>query len=159
MELVAQYGYFSQLTRFAVPLNNFTPNNVELGTSLRIPLFANRRIAARVGEATAALTEARNEMEAAKRKIALDVRQAFQASRLAGASREVAGLELDLARETTGVVLAKFEEGRASARELEQARLEETARFNALLDVGFDLDKARLQVLKTTGEIAAALER
>jgi hypothetical protein len=64
-----------------------------------------------------------------------------------------------LARESTGVILARYEEGRAGARELEQARLEESARWNALIEVGSEVDRAHLQLLKTTGEIAALLQR
>jgi outer membrane protein len=160
MELIAQYGYFTRITRFETTnLNGLTPNNIQLGTSVKIPLFNKQRIQARVGEATAELTQARNNLEAAKRRIALEVRQAFQQSRLSAASRDVAKLELDLARETTGVVLARFEEGRAGARELEQARLDESSRWNALIEVGSELDRSRLQLLKTTGEIAALLQR
>jgi outer membrane protein len=160
MELIAQYGYFTRITRFETTnLNSLTPNNIQLGTLIKIPLFNKQRIEARVGEANAELTQARNQLEAAKRRIALEVRQSFQQSRLAGASREVAKLELDLARETTAVVLARFEEGRAGSRELEQARLEESTRWNALIEVGYEQDRAHLQLLKTTGEIASLLQR
>jgi outer membrane protein len=159
MELLVNYAYLSRETRFVTGnLNNLTPNNVQLGTSIKIPLFGNARIAARVGEATAEVTQAKNNLEAAKRRIALDVRQAFQQSREAGAAREVARLELELARENTTVTLARFEEGRAGSKELEQSRLEESAKWNALLDTGFLGDRARLQLLKATGEISKVLQ-
>jgi outer membrane protein TolC len=159
LELVANYAFLSRETRFVTGnLNNLTPNNVQLGTSIKIPLFGNARIAARVGEANAELIQAKNSLEAAKRRIALDVRQAFQQSREAGAAREVARLELELARENTSVTLSRFQEGRAGAKELEQSRLEESARWNALLDTGFVGDRARLQLLKATGEISKVME-
>ena len=111
----------------------------------------------RVGVATAELSQVRNQVEAARRRITIEVRQIFQQSRMAGAAKEVARLELELARETTEVPLARYEEGRAGARDLEQARLEESGRWNALLDAGFDLDRARLQLLRATGDIATVL--
>jgi outer membrane protein len=159
MELLANYAFLSRETRFVTGnLNNLTPNNVQLGTSIKIPLFGNARIAARVGEANAELTQAKSNLESAKRRIALEVRQAFQQSREAGAAREVARLELELARENTSVTLALFEEGRAGSKELEQSRLEESAKWNALLDTGFLGDRARLQLLKATGEISKVLQ-
>jgi outer membrane protein len=159
MELLVNYAYLSRETRFVTGnLNNLTPNNVQLGTSIKIPLFGNARIAARVGEANAEVTQAKNALEAARRRIALDVRQAFQQSREAGAAREVARLELELARENTSVTLSRFEEGRAGSKELEQSRLEESAKWNALLDTGFLGDRARLQLLKATGEISKVME-
>jgi outer membrane protein TolC len=52
MELIAQYGYFTRITRFETTnLNGLTPNNIQLGTSIKVPLFNKQRIAARVGEA------------------------------------------------------------------------------------------------------------
>ncbi|SRR5579871_581654 len=159
MELLVNYAYLTRATRFVTSsLNTLTPNNIQLGTSIKIPLFANAKIAARVGEATAEITVAKAALESAKRRIALDVRTAFQQSREATASKEVARLELELARQNTSVTLAQFEEGRAGAKELEQARLEESGKWNALLDSGFAGDKAKLQVLKATGEISRLVQ-
>ncbi len=158
MELVAQYAFLSRLTRFETTnLNNLTPNNVQLGTSIKIPLFTNARVSAREAGANAELTQVKNQLEAAKRRIALEVRQIFQTSRAAAAAKDVARLELELARESTGVALARFEEGRAAARDLEQARLEESNRWNAMLESGFELDRAHLQLLKATGEITKVI--
>jgi outer membrane protein len=159
LELIANYAYLSRQTRFVTGnLNNLTPNNVQFGTSIKIPLFGNARTSARVGEAMAELTIAKNSLETAKRRIALDVRQAFQQSREAGAAREVARLELELARENTSVTLARVEEGRAGSKELEQTRLEESAKWNVLLETGFQVDCVRLQLLKVTGEISKVLQ-
>ncbi len=159
MELIANYAYLTRQTRFVTAnLNYLTPNNIQLGTSIKIPLFGNARVSARVGEALADLTQAKNALEAAKRRIALEVRQAFQQSREAGAAREVARLELELARENTSVALSRFEEGRAGSKDLEQSRLEESTRWNTLLDAGFLVDRARLQLLKATGEISKVLQ-
>jgi outer membrane protein TolC len=159
MELLVNYAYLSRATRFVTgTLNTLTPNNIQLGTSIKIPLFGNARISARMGEATAELTQAKNTLEAAKRRIALEVRQAFQQSREAGAAREVARLELELARENTTATLSRFEEGRAGSKDLEQSRLEESAKWNTLLDTGFLMDRVRLQLLKATGEISKVLQ-
>lgn len=157
VELIAEYALQQQIFRFESNVRT-TPNNVQLGTSIKIPLFAQHKIGARVGVATAELNQVRAQIDAARRRIAIEVRQIFQQSRQAGANKEVARLELELARESTGVMLARFQEGRAGARELEQARLEESGHWNTLLDSGFELDRAHLQLLRATGEILTVLQ-
>jgi outer membrane protein TolC len=66
-------------------------------------------------------------------------------------------MSLDVARESAGVVLARFQEGRVSARELEQAHSEEAANWLAFLDADFALERARLDLLRQTGGLRAAL--
>ncbi len=158
MDLIAQYAVLSKANNYEDFFRKFERNNVEIGVSIRIPLFNGPRISARVGQAEAELTQAKQSLESAKRNTSLEIRKLFQRSRQAEAAREVARLELDLARETVSVLLARFEEGRIGARELEQARIDESVRFNALLEAGFEQDRTRLEVLRTTGEIARVLQ-
>jgi outer membrane protein TolC len=157
-DLVGQYALVSNFNGYADFYRRFERHNVEFGLSVRFPIFDKPRIDAKVGQAEAELAEARHNLENRKRNIMLEVRKLFQRTRSAEAAREVARLDLELARETTRVLLAKFEEGRTSSRELEQARLDESAKWNALLDSGFDMDRARLDLLKTTGEITKVLQ-
>ncbi len=157
MELVAQYAVLSRFNNYDRFFRSFQRHNFELGLAMRLPVFNGTRVSARVGQAEADLTQARQTLENARRNTALEVRRLFQRVRQSEASREVARLELELARENTSVSLARYQEGRVSARELEQARLDESARWNGLLEAGFDVDRARLELLKTTGEIARVL--
>jgi outer membrane protein TolC len=157
-DLVAQYALVGRFNNYADFYQRFERHNVQLGLSLKIPVFDGARIGALVGAADAELAEARHNLENARRNLTVEIRRLFQGARNAEAAREVNRLELEVARENTRVLLARFEEGRVSARELEQARLEESARWNALLDSGFELDRARLTLLKTTGEITRVLQ-
>ena len=158
MDLVAQYSVLSRFNNYDRFFRSFQRNNYELGLAMRLPVFNGTRISARVGQAEAELTQARQALENARRNTALDVHRIFQRVRESEAAREVAQLELEVARENSTVSLARYQEGRISARELEQARLEESSRWSALLDAGFELDRTRLELLKTTGEIARALQ-
>jgi outer membrane protein TolC len=158
MDLIGQYALLSKTNNYEDFYRRFERHNLQLGLAVRIPIFDKVRINARVNQAEAELMEARHSLDNARRNIALQVRQLFQKRRQTEAAREVARLELELARENTRVLLAQFQEGRAGAREIEQARLEESARWNALLDTGFELDRTRLELLKTTGEIGKVLQ-
>lgn len=157
-DLVGQYALVSNFNGYADFYRRFERHNVEFGLSLRLPIFDKARIDAKVAQAEADLAEARHNLDNTKRNLMLAVRKLFQQTRNAEAGQQVAKLELDLARENTRVLLAKFEEGRVGSKDLEQARLEESAKWNALLDSGYDLDRARLELLKTTGEITKVLQ-
>jgi len=74
------------------------------------------------------------------------------------AAREVARLELKLAQETTGQTQSKFDEGRATLRDLEQARLDENEKWLAFLDAGFAQQKAQLAVMEATGQLAKVFQ-
>ena len=53
------------------------------------------------------------------------------------AAHEVARLDLKLAQETLQIMQAKFDQGRATLRDIEQARLDESDRWVAFLDAEF----------------------
>ena len=74
------------------------------------------------------------------------------------AAREVARLELKLAQENLQIVQANFEEGRTNLREVEVARVEENDKWLAFLDGDYDLQKAQLDLLNTTGELSRVFE-
>jgi len=157
-DLVAQYALVGRYNNYDDFYRRFERNNVQIGLAVKIPVFDRVRIGALVGQADAELAEARHNLENARRNLTVEIRKLFQGTRNVEAAREVGRLELEIARENTRILLAKFEEGRVSSRELEQARLEESAKWNALLDTGFEMDRARLTLLKTTGEITRVLQ-
>ena len=69
-------------------------------------------------------------------------------------ARKLAQAELDLARSQVSVLLAQMNEGRASLRQLEEARFNEDEKWIALYDAQFNAERARLNVLRQTGQLA-----
>ena len=53
---------------------------------------------------------------------------------------------------------ARFDEGRAGLRDMEKLRLEETTRWLAYIDADFEYQKARLELLRQTGQLASILQ-
>ena len=97
------------------------------------------------------------QLAAARSGIALETRRLYQQIRQAESARDLARMELDLARESLSVLLARFDAGRVSLSEVEQARAEEARRWEAYYDARTVADKARLHLLHQTGELLAAL--
>jgi outer membrane protein len=99
----------------------------------------------------------RTEINRARNRIALDARRGHQEQQKAEIAREVARLDLELERETVSVRLAQMAEGRASLRQVEQARFAENEKWIALVDAQVALERARLDLLRLTGGLLAAL--
>jgi hypothetical protein len=71
---------------------------------------------------------------------------------------EVAGLDLDVAREQLSMDLAQMQEGRATLRQVEEARVVENHKWIAFYDAQYSLEKAKWNVLRLTGEVMASVE-
>jgi outer membrane protein TolC len=104
------------------------------------------------------LTAAELELKNKRADVEIRVRQQVRGVREGETGREVARLELQLAQEDLRVAQAKFDEGRASLRDLEKARLEEHNKWMAFLDAEFALQQAQLELLRITGQLASVFQ-
>ncbi len=156
-DLVAQYAVLSRANNYDRFFRDFEGHNAQVGMSLRLNIFDGRRIETRVGQATAEVRQAQAALAAARNTVSLEARRLFRAAEQRDAAREVARLELEVARESLNVALARFEEGRISMPELEKTRAEESARWIGFLDANLLLESARLDLLRQTGNLLAAL--
>lgn len=156
-DLVGQYAILSRANNYDRFFRDFERHNAQLGMSLRLTIFDGKRIETRVGQAGAELAHARAVLAAARNDVTLEAVRLFRKVQQSESAREVAKLELDVARESLSIALARFEEGRITSQQLEQSRTEESARWIGYLDANFELDRARLELLRQTGSLTAAL--
>ncbi len=157
LDLIGQYAVLSRLNNYEDFFRRFERHNLELGVSARFTVFDGKRIDARVGQAEADLMQARAALEAARNDLAVNLRQSWQQLQQFRQTAEIAKLELDVARESLNVTLARFQEGRAAAPELDQARAEESGKWLSYLDAHYGVERAQLDLLRQTGDLAAAL--
>jgi hypothetical protein len=75
----------------------------------------------------------------------------------AESAREVARADLDLAREELTIDLAQMDEGRMPLAKVEEARATENEKWLAYYDAQHTAEVARLNVLRQTGTLEAAL--
>lgn len=153
VNLVGQYGLFSKINNFEDYFQRFQRHNGMLGISVQVPIYERERRAARMSRTEAELAETRFRFESTQSAIAQQVRQLWADRRQRDAAREVARLELELARRSVEVALAQFEEGRANRMAVEQARIEEAARWVSLYQAEYRAEAARVELLRVTGEI------
>jgi outer membrane protein TolC len=157
VNLVGQYGLFSKINNYDDYFQKFARNNLTVGVSIVVPLYERERYNARLATALAELAAVRYRRDETRAVIERQVRELWGAVQQQTSAREVARLELDLARKALDAVLAQYEEGRVNRLSVEQARAEENRNWLTLLDADYEAERARLELLRLTGEIRTAV--
>ncbi len=157
VDLVAEYALFSTFNHLNEYYQKFQKNNTELGVAISVPLLPGPGISAQVNQAEEDRAKLRAEYNTTKNQIALNIHQQYQQLRKVQTSKELADADLDYAREALTVVMSQMKEGRASLRQVEEARVVENEKWLAFYDAQFAAERARLALLKETGGLVAAL--
>jgi outer membrane protein TolC len=158
MDLVAQYGMLAKFNNYAEFFQKFQRNNVQFGVSFQVPLFTGSGVSAQIAQAQIDISHLRIELGNSRNRLASDLQQAFRDVKKAETAAEVAGLDLDVAREQLSMNLAQMQEGRALLRQVEEARIVENHKWIAFYDAQYALEKTRWNVLRLTGEVEASVE-
>ena len=156
IDLVAQYALFAK-NQYQAFFNRVQRNNTELGASISIPILPGSAGKGFREQALDDVQELKTQMQQTRNRIDLDVQHSYEEMRKAASAREVARLDLDYAREQVSVLLAQLEEGRATQQRIDDARLNEQEKWIAYYDTQRTVEKARLDVLRQTGTLRAAL--
>jgi outer membrane protein TolC len=154
---IGQYTILSKFNNYAEFYKHFERNNVNLGVEIQIPIFS-WRTSATVALARSERTAAEIILGNKRRETSIEARQKIRKVREYEATREVARLDRKLAQESLADVQARYDQGRASLRDLEQARVEESEKWVAFLDADFARQQAQLALLQATGQLAQALQ-
>ena len=157
IDLVAQYSLLGRFNNFEDYFNKFQRHNGQVGMSFQIPVFGRKEVNARAAKVLLETSALEIQRVATRSGIELEVRRKFEDIRQAESQQKLARLELDFARENLNVVLANHDEGRTSMEEIEKARLLENQSWAAYYDSQYTVQKAKLNLLRETGELVAAL--
>jgi len=157
VDLVGQYLVLSKFNNYDEFYKTFVRNNVSVGVQITIPLFA-ATTNANVRLAKSQLEEAQQAVGNKRQQVRAEVEQKAHTLRELDADREVARLDLQLAQENLQLEQAKYDQSRATLQEVEQARLEESDKWVAFLDVDFARERAQLGLLEATGQLAQVFQ-
>jgi len=155
IDLVAQYGLFARYNNYEDYYRTFQRHNGLIGMSFQIPVLVGPAVSALEAQAQVNASRLRVERTSARQRIALDTRKSYRAIRESEGAVEVARLDLEVAREQLSILLAQMAEGRASLRQVEEARFAENEKWIAFYDARYALDRARLDMLRRTGALAS----
>ena len=157
VDLVAQYGLFAKFNHYEDYFRAFQRHNGELGISFQLPLLPGPGITALTEQRNAEVAQLRLQMANARNNIIAKARQTYAEIARAEAAREVARLDLEVAREQVNINLALMQEGRMSLSQVEEARAAEDSKWIAFYDAGYALEKARWNLARQTGDLLAAV--
>ncbi|MFL6444041.1 MAG: TolC family protein [Candidatus Sulfotelmatobacter sp.] len=169
LDFAAQYALLSKFNNFqnyyipshpcVTPLgeflcvsNSFQQNNATVGVSIRFPLFnASQRSKADLAEADA--RKASKQAEAAKNQLSEETLRLQRSVAQLQAARDVAQLEYEIADKNMAAVHTRMDQGTATLHELDDARTQLSERFISLQDVNFEMQRAQLGLMRSTGEL------
>ena len=155
-DLVAQYSLFAKYN-YEQYFQKFQHNNFQLGASITIPILVGSAAKALAEQASTDIAKLRIQMDKLRNQILTDTRRSYEQYEKANSIRDLARMQLDLAREDLTVKLSQNAEGRTPLRELEQARLDESNRWLALYDAETQVTRAKLAILRQMGTLMAAV--
>lgn len=157
VDLIAQYNLLAKYN-FQEFVTKFQRNNAQIGAAVTVPLLVGSAPKAFVKQGEADLVKLQTQVNLVRDQIAVNTRKNFQDVREADTAREVARMDLDLAREQLSVILAQFDEGRKSMADVEGARSDESDKWIVYYEAQHTLEKARLNLLRETGTLARTLK-
>jgi outer membrane protein TolC len=158
VDLVAQYALFAPYNNIQQYFARFQRNNGELGASVQIPIFSGMGIKVALAPLETDQLHLQTELQSAKDKIAMSVHQSYVGIDRAKLSADLAKQDLDLSRERLTLVLDQMNDGRATLRDVEQARIDENEKWIAFYDAQFTQERARLDLLRQTGNLVTSIQ-
>lgn len=157
VDLVAQYGLFAKFNNYTDYFRTFQRNNGQIGLSVSLPIFASAQDEAQAAQAEIDSRRLQAELVRARGRVETETRQFWGEINDAETAEEIARMDLDLAREQTGLLLEQLQEGKVTLRDVEMARYAEDERWIQLYDARAGLERARFQLLKQTRMLVSAL--
>ena len=122
-----------------------------------VPLFANPRDEAAAAQADVEARRIRIQAESLRAGIEAGARESMRKVADAEAYRDVARLDLEVAREQVSILLSLSEEGRAGTRQMEEARVAEQDKWSAYHQALYEVERARLEALRHSGRLIASM--
>jgi outer membrane protein TolC len=154
MDYALQYAALARYNNYDVYFRRetFQRHNMTVGVVLRWPVF-NAPQSVRAEEADLEALKARKQVEEVKNQVTSEAMKLHQSVRQLAAARDVAQLEYQLSATDVQTVQARLDSGQATVRDSENAHLAERQKYVAYMDANFELEKALMQLLLSTGEI------
>ncbi|MBZ5720388.1 MAG: TolC family protein [Acidobacteriia bacterium] len=154
VDFAAQYALLSNFNNYADFYRRFERNNASIGLAIRFP-FLNWSQHARAEAADAEAVHAHKQAENAKNQVSEETLRLQRSVQQLAAAQEVADLEYQVAQSNLETLRVKLDSGGANLHDVDDARAQVNQLYNALQDANFELERARITLLRATDELAA----
>ncbi|HVM94236.1 MAG TPA: TolC family protein [Terriglobales bacterium] len=154
LDFSAQYARLSTINNYQDFYKTFRPDNATIGVAIRLPLF-NAVERARAKELDFAATKAKKQAEAARNQVSEETVKLRRAAEQLEAARDVAQLEYELAESARQSAQTRVQSQTGTYHELADAQVQANERCLLYQDTEFEYQRARLNLLRATGELEA----
>lgn len=135
----------------------FERNNATVGVVIRFPFF-NASQHAHAEAADAEASHASREVQSTKNQVSQEILKLQHSVRQLAAAREVSDLEYQIAKSNLENIQVRLTSGGATVLDDANARTEVSEKYNALQDADFELTRARIGLLRATGDLQKWVE-
>jgi outer membrane protein TolC len=153
VDFAAQYAVLAKYNNYFDFYKTFQRNNATVGVAIRFP-FLSPAQHAHADAADAEALRARKDADAAKNRVSEETLRLQRAVEQLSAVHEVADLEYQVAQSNLEASQVRMDAGTATLHDVEDARSQANERYNTLQDSSFELQKARITLLRATDELA-----
>ncbi|MGH9547113.1 MAG: TolC family protein [Terriglobales bacterium] len=156
VDFAAQYGLlatYNNYQQFFQP-GSFQRHNATVGVVIKLPLFSPTQ-RARAEAADALALKAKKDAETAKNQVSEETLRLQRSVQQMSAAKDVADLEFQVAQSNLESLRVRVDAGSAGWHDVQDAREQVNERYNSLQDANFELERARITLLRATGELAS----
>jgi outer membrane protein TolC len=151
-DFAAQYGLLAEYNNYDLFFKTFQRNNATIGVVLRFPFFSPTQHA-RAEAADATALKAKKDAEAAKNQVSEETLRLQRSVEQMAAAQEVADLEYRVAQSDLQSLQVRLDAGTVGWHDVQDAREQSSERYNSLQDANFQLARARITLLRATGDL------
>jgi outer membrane protein TolC len=152
VDFAAQYAVLARYNNYDEFYRKFERNNATVGVALRFP-FLNFSQRAHAQAADADTIRAKKQVESTKNQVSQEVLKLQRSVEQLQAAQDVSQLEYELAQSNINAVEIRMNSGTAGIHDEADARTDLAEKFNALEDAKFQLLRARIGLLRATGDL------
>ncbi|HYL09852.1 MAG TPA: TolC family protein [Candidatus Acidoferrales bacterium] len=152
IDFAGQYALLSKYNNYDQFFTTFERHNGTVGVVMRLP-FLNFSQKARAEGADADAIKAKQEARAAKDQVSAETLRLQRSVQQLAAAREVADLEYQVAQSGLEAAQTRVQANTGTFHEVEDARTQARERRNAMMDVDLQLSRARISLLRATGDL------
>jgi outer membrane protein TolC len=153
VDFAAQYAILARYNNYDEFFATFQRHNATVGVSIRFPFF-NASQHAHAEAADAEAIKGHHDAELAKNKVSEETLRLQRTVQQMAAAQEVASLEYQVSQGNVDALQVKVDAGTANLHDLDDVRNQTNERYQALQDSNFQLQRARIALLRATGELA-----
>ena len=152
VDFAAQYAVLSRYNNYDEFYKSFDRNNATVGVAIRFP-FLNPSQHARAQAADATALRAKRDAQNARNQVSEETLKLQRSVEQLAAAQEVADLEYQTAHSSLDATQVRVNVGTATLHDLDDARTQSNERYDALQDADFQLQRARIALLRATGDL------